>query len=232
MKSNPGMPIGGHKNQRTCRKAVPLRDEGGFTLIETLLALSIVVVMIGLVLSALRLGQRSMEKGEDALNDATARRYITERLSSDLSSMYLYSQNVDGRDRHFFKARQSAFAFVTAHHSGAASLPLGALTLVSYSVGPGGLIVTEKRTPLAEAANKRIGRTIELAPGVNRVTFTYLGGDGWKKTWDVASAKRLPMAVRAKLFFKDAGIAPLVVLAPVPASHLPFEDASSGSQGA
>jgi len=232
MKSNRWVPMGAHENHRKCRKAVPLKDEGGFTLIETILALSILVVMIGLVLSALRLGQRSMEKGEDALNDSTARRYITERLSSDLSSMYLYSQNVDGRDRHFFKARQSAFAFVTAHHSGAATLPLGALTLVSYSVGPGGLIVTEKRTPLAEAANKRIGRTIDLAPGVNRVSFTYLGGNGWKKAWDVASTKRLPMAVRAKLFFKDAGIAPLVVLAPVPGSHLPFEDASSASQGA
>jgi len=232
MKSNPGMPMGARKNHRAGRKVALLGDEGGFTLIETILALSIVVVMIGLVLSALRLGQRSMEKGEDALGDATARRYITERLSSDLSSMYLYSQNLDGRDRHFFKAGQSGFAFVTAHHTGAATLPLGALTLVSYSVGPGGLIVTEKRTPLAEAANKRIGRTIDLAPEVSRVRFTYLGENGWKKAWDVASTKRLPMAVRAKLFFKDAGRAPLVVLAPVPGSHLPFEDASSGSQGA
>jgi len=232
MKSNRGMPTLASKNHRTCRKVAALRDEGGFTLIETLLALSILVVMIGLVLSALRLGQRSMEKGDNALNDATARRYITERLSLDLSSMYLYSQNVEGRDRHFFKARQSGFAFVTAHHSGAAALPLGALTLVSYSVGPGGLIVTEKRAPLAEAAKKRIGRTIELAPGVNRVSFTYLGEDGWKKAWDVASTKRLPMAVRAKLFFKDAGRAPLVVLAPVPGSHPPFEDASSAVQGA
>ncbi len=232
MKSNLTMPMAASKNSLPCRRGLSFRDEGGFTLIETILALSILVVMIGLVLSALRLGQRSMEKGEDALGDAAVRRYLTERLSSDLSSMYLYSQNVDGRERHFFKARQSGFAFVTAHHSGAASLPLGTLTLVSYSVGSKGLIVTEKRTPLAEAANKRIGRTIELAPGVNRVTFTYLGEDGWKKAWDVASTKRLPMAVRAKLFFKDRAIAPLVVLAPVPASHQPFEDASSGSQGA
>ena len=42
-----------------------LCGEGGFTLIETILTLSILVILLGLVLSSLRIGVMSWERGRD-----------------------------------------------------------------------------------------------------------------------------------------------------------------------
>ncbi len=206
-------------------------DERGFTLIETILSLSILVIMIGLVLSSLRLGQRSMEKGEKALDDATVRRFITKKLSSDVSSMYLYSQNNNGHKTFLFKAGEGGFAFVTSHHAGSTGLPWGGAAFVRYDTGRKGLIVTEKTLPLTDRDQKQVSKVIELSPEVSRVSFRYLGDNGWVKRWDVDSEQRLPRAVRAKFFFKQAAKEPLVVLAPVWASQKPLEEDTPGSKG-
>ncbi len=219
------------KSRQARRGPAPIGDEQGFTLIETVLSLSILVIMIGLVLSSLRLGQRSMEKGEQALDDATARRFITKRLSSDVSSMYLYSQNSGGAKTYLFHAGADEFAFVTAHHAGSTALPWGGVAFVRYSTGQKGLIVTEKTLPLADTAKKQDDRVVEMGLDISRVSFRYLGDDGWVKRWDMESEQRLPMAVRAEFFFKAAAREPLVVMVPVWASHAPFEDAPSGSKG-
>jgi len=207
-------------------------DESGFTLIETVLSLSILVVMIGLVLSSLRLGQRSMEKGEQALNDATARRFITKRVASDVTSMYLYSEKKYGQKTYLFSGAESDFAFVTTHRAGATGLPRGGTTFVRYAVGRGGLIVSEKTLPLMDAAQKQESRAFTLGPEVSRVSFMYLGDKGWVKKWNMASEQRLPLAVQAEFFFKSSLREPLVVLAPVWASHAPLAVTAPAPKGA
>ncbi len=206
-------------------------DERGFTLIEVLLSLSILVVMIGLVLSALRLGQRSMEKGEKAMDEAAARRFIVKRLSSDVSSMLLYAeQGLGDRKNYLFKGLEGQLAFVTTYHAGSTGMPWGGASYVIYSMGGKGLTLTEKTVPFAEPEAKQEGRTFELGPSISGVRFSYLGESGWMTRWDPALRKRLPLAVRAEFSFGDA--APLVVTVPVWASYSPEGNAPQGPGGA
>src|SRR3972149_6610878 len=67
--------------------------ERGFTLIETLLATSILIMLLAILLSAFRLGIRSWEKGEAAVDSIAARRAILSRLPKDVGSMFQYSQD-------------------------------------------------------------------------------------------------------------------------------------------
>ena len=194
-------------------------DERGFTLIEVMLSLSILVVMIGLVLSALRLGQRSMEKGEEAMDEAAVRRFVVTRLSSDVASMYLYAESAFGnRVNYLFQGDEEELAFVTTYHAGSTGIPWGGATYVRYQRGEDGLSITEKTVPFAPGDVRQDERTFDLGPGIVGVRFSYLGTDEWKKQWDPGLEKRLPLAVRAEFTFRDGG-APLVVTAPVWASY-------------
>ncbi|MFQ5442188.1 MAG: prepilin-type N-terminal cleavage/methylation domain-containing protein [Thermodesulfobacteriota bacterium] len=208
-----------------------MRDERGFTLIETILSLSILVVMIGLVLSSLRLGQKSWEKGEEALEDAAARRFIVRRLSADVGSMYLYMENGDGRDTYLFNAKENEFGFVTVKSAAGKEMPWGGASFVIYSAGENGLTVTEKTVPVALTAKEQAGRSLELDPGISRVRFEYLGEKGWARRWDAESIKRLPRAVRVEFIFRDDR-SPLVVTVPVGVTYSPSTDDSAGVKGA
>lgn len=207
-----------------------LRDERGFTLIETILSLSILVVMIGLVLSSLRLGQKSWEKGEEAIEDAAARRFIVKRLSADVGSMYLYIQNNNGRDTYIFKAGEKELGFVTTHHSSGAGMPWGGAMFVVYSVGEKGLTITEKTVPVVESASEQTGRSVELDADISGVRFSYLGENGWGGRWNMESIKRLPRAVRVEFVFRDDR-RPLTVTVPVGVTYAPSTDDSAGVKG-
>ncbi len=206
----------------------PWGNERGFTLIETILSLSILVVMIGLVLSAMRLGQRSWEKGEHAMDDAAQRRFVVKRVSSDVASMYLYRQVNNGTDGFLFYGSEGKLGFVTSHHAGSMGMPWGGVSYVLYSTGEQGLVVTEKTVPFAEGDKGGYARSFVLAPDINRVTFRYLGDSGWNRKWDAKVKKRLPLAVRAEFFFRDR-TEPLVVTAPVWASHESADDTPRGT---
>lgn len=172
--------------------------ERGFTLIETLLAMSILVMIIAIVLSAFRLGIRSWEKGEAAVDSTAARRAILSRLEMDAGSMYPYSQDSeiakDGTAQ-LFSAAEGSLGFVTVSRSLAKR--------VYYSVDSTGLTVREKIVPTADPDASEGGRLIELAPEVNGVRFEYLGPSGWEDDWEGGQEKSLPNAVRAKFSFRD-----------------------------
>jgi len=209
----------------------PLRDERAFTLIEVMLSLSILVVMIGLVLSALRLGQRSMEKGEKAMDEAALRRFVVSRLSSDVASMYPYVETSYGEKKTFlFSGKERELGFVTTYHAGSTGMPWGGASFVQYSVGEGGLSIKEKTVPFAPADIRQDDRSFDLGQGVSDVRFSYLGPGGWQSKWDTGASKRLPLAVRAIFTFKD-GTAPLVVTVPVWASYDEGAGKSGGAGG-
>jgi len=172
--------------------------ERGFTLIETLLATSILIMLLAILLSAFRLGIRSWEKGEAAVDSIAARRAILSRLEKDVGSMYQYSQDSgaegDGA-RHLFSAAESSLGFVTVSR--------GAAKWVYYSADSTGLTVREKIVPTVDPDAAGGGRLIELEPGVNGVRFEYLGASGWEDGWDIGLKKSLPGAVRARLSFRD-----------------------------
>jgi hypothetical protein len=180
-----------------------VKGEHGFTLIETVLALSITVIILGLILSSLRLSYLSWEKGTDVMEEALTRRFIAESFSADAASAYLYTQIEDGRKVYLFNGSESEFAFVTANHSAAPGTPWGGYLFVNYSSGADGLTVSKKTVPVLSLAARGENTPIEIETAVKRVSFEYMGKDGWRESWEMEALKELPRAVRASFFFVE-----------------------------
>lgn len=193
------------------------RDERGFTLLETLLAVSILAMLLSMVFSAFRLGIRSWEKGEAAIDASAARRAIISRLSTDAGSMYPYSQKSDQipeGDKSFFSAGNSSLGFATVARG---PRPWGGAKWVYYSVDSKGLTIREKTLPALEMNTSTGGRLIELEGGVNGARFEYHDTSGWEEGWDMDVKKNLPDAIRATFSFKDGSSFSAVI--PVGAAH-------------
>ncbi len=191
-----------------------IKGDKGFTLIETILSLSILVVLLGLVLSSLRLGQSSWERGEGAVVEAASRRFLVKRFSEDIGSMYLYAESRNGKAEYLLSASPEEFGFVTVNRAGTAGMAWGGARFVSYFAGEEGLGVRERTLPQVSEDPLLGERLIELAPEVDKVSFEYLGAGGWENTWNIKKEGRLPVAVRAEFSFKGDK-SNLVVTAPV-----------------
>ena len=192
-----------------------INGDRGFTLIETILSLSILVLLLGLVLSSLRLGQRSWERGEAAVVEAASKRFLVKRFSEDIASMYLYAERRDGKSEFVFNAGAEEFGFVTANRAGTVGMMWGGLKHVSYFADEEEFFTAKERTlPLVSEDSSSGERLTDLAPHVEKVKFEYLGSGGWESTWDIKKEARLPGAVRAEFLF-SGDKRPLVVTAPV-----------------
>lgn len=178
------------------------RDDRGFTLLETILTMVILVVMLGIVLSAMRIGIRSWEKGEAAAENAAAVRTITSRLSKEIGSAYPYKDRIDGADRVLFTGGPGTLGFVTVN-PGLPGLPWGGAKWVYYSLSGGVFTVREKTVPEPGAFKDEGGRLVELDRNVAAVSFEYLGEDGWEKSWDAEYKKSLPASIRVNISFSD-----------------------------
>ncbi|MBI3815909.1 MAG: type II secretion system protein [Nitrospinae bacterium] len=65
-------------------------SEGGFTLIELIIATTIVSMILAIILSGMRLSIRAWEVGEDRVEVYQTGRVILEKMSQDIKSMYPY----------------------------------------------------------------------------------------------------------------------------------------------
>lgn len=179
------------------------REELGFTLIETIVTLVILVMVLGIVLSAMRLGIRSWEKGEAVIEGVAARMTVTSKLSGEIGSLYPFTVKTDGADAVLFRGGSKAFGFVTVSGSGIHGLPWGGARWEYYSVRDGKLTVREKTVPGVNVEADDGGRLVELDSGVAEIAFEYLGKDGWEGSWDASDKKALPEAVRIMISFND-----------------------------
>jgi prepilin-type N-terminal cleavage/methylation domain-containing protein len=179
------------------------KEDRGFTLVETIMTLAILVVLLGIVFSALRLGIRSWEKGEAVIESSAAKRTITSKFAGEIGSAYPYTEKTEGGSLVLFSGGQAALGFVTAGGYGLYGAPWGGAKWVYYSVRDGKLTVREKTVPAVNVRADEGGRLIELDEGVAAIAFEYLGEDGWVETWDAAGENGLPMAVKINISFND-----------------------------
>lgn len=182
---------------------VSVESERGFTLIETLLTLTILGVLVVLLLSAMRLGLRSWEKGEASVEEISVRRHLFSKLTGEMASVYPYSLKSEGQKQYAFRGDSESIGFVTASPSIRPGRPDGGIKWVSYSLSEDGLFVREKVITSENLMEESGGYLSEIEPDVKKVSFEYKGDSGWEKTWDIESKKELPKAVKVLVNFKD-----------------------------
>lgn len=170
----------------------------GFTLIETVLALSITAVVLVVVLSALRLGITSWEKGESFIDASSERRAAAYRLEREAASIYPFRlKGAQGMTA--FSGSQDRVGFVTVA-SGISSIP-GA-RWVYYISDEDGLKIYEKHISAddPELVSFEGGELVDTEASIRKIDFKYLGEAGWSGDWD---GKGLPRALKARLKLTD-----------------------------
>ena len=166
------------------------RRQAGFTMLEVVLAMSLLAMVTALIYAAFHLGIRSVEKGQNAVVSAQRARAANDVIRRQLKSMFPYPCVAGGDDdtpMPFFNLRENPpmMEFVTAAgmHGG------GGLEFVRYEVrgNPPQLVLTA--LPMLGFEEGRCG-SIERV--IRRRSFPRMPHcrSGWAGILRVASAAR------------------------------------------
>jgi len=185
-----------------------INRQSGFTLMELLLALSILSIIIVVILGGLRITVRAWEKGEDMLSVQQRSRTILDRLDRQLSSAAVFMSGKEDLPLVAFAGTSSSVEFTS-------NLPL--VSKMHYPVHVKYVIETEtggkKRLLIYEqniaAEDYLTERQLQLeteavvfVEGLEDLRFEYLAGGGngpdlsWTPTWQPEKLTDLPRAVR------------------------------------
>lgn len=185
-------------------------EDRGFTLMELLLAMSILAIMVTLLMGAFRVGYRAWEKGDVVVADMQRLRAVMNLVRVQLSAALVAAPAAPEREaRSDFQGTSTALRFASAH-----SLVPGTAfgqVLVNYraDIGPDGrwrlgfheqpllswMDSTLSGDPAPEAYRELIG-------GLAAVRFEYLAMDpstgepAWSEHWDADTDGSLPALVR------------------------------------
>jgi prepilin-type N-terminal cleavage/methylation domain-containing protein len=178
------------------------RGPAGFTLIELVLALSIVAIMVTMLFSGLRVGLRAWQRGEERAAVLQRSRSMSQILEDALSGTSWYMALLEGTVTPIllFKGEADRVYFVT----GSPPIPLSAITpfvAVTMSVETGdtpGLTIREKALPNFDPFEAVPPSVVD--PTVSAIRFRYRRDAGsWEDSWDGVEERALPRGIEVTL---------------------------------
>ena len=194
--------------------------ERGFTLIELVLALTIVALMLTILFGSLRVGLRAWQRGEERAEALEYSRSITYVVEQALAGAYPFQGRID-KDapvQILFQGEEDKVSFVTASPPFPRSVPIAftAITLAMRTGSDPGLAIHEKVLPNFDPFELVAPDVVD--PTVMSIALRYLrdpDSDTWEKTWNGAEERALPRAIEVTLTVHINGRveerAPLVV---------------------
>ncbi|MHB8833979.1 MAG: prepilin-type N-terminal cleavage/methylation domain-containing protein [Desulfobacteria bacterium] len=208
---------------------MPARDaRRGFTLLELLIALTILAMIAGSVAAGIRLSVASIGRGEAVTRDAARLRAAVGVLERALMSADPLPIPVGDNTTAYFAGEEKSVRFLTA--GAPSAVHGGGLRLISFferTGGEGGGIAVATSSPFrAEGAERWEGKEKSriLVPGGGELAFSYSPGpteEGaweWLPAWDPKETGRLPAAVRVEFSVPSpSGPRKTAFVVPVPA---------------
>ncbi len=175
----------------------------GFTLIEVVIALSIVGALLVIMFGGLRVGLTAWSRGENRAELLEHERNVDQLVDHAVSGSYLYRPETGPENKGgiLFQGDPDRLAFVTVAPPVPTSVPI-AFTAVTLSLETGdapGLAIRQKALPNEDPFEPVPPLLVE--PAVTALRFRYLrevGGD-WEERWDATKEKGLPLAVEVTL---------------------------------
>lgn len=184
------------------------RDERGFTMLELIIALSIVAALLAITFGGLRVGLAAWRQGEDRAEAHQHVRGVALSLARVVAGAHPYTASrAEAPDPVIlFRGEAQRLEFVTQSPPGAFQMPIAfAAVVIELATGEKpGLVVRQRAVPNREPFSE-MAVIVEDA-SVTSLTFGYLDeGGGWQETWDAEENKTLPRAVRLTVEIVTAG---------------------------
>jgi general secretion pathway protein J len=197
------------------------RSQHGFTLVELLLALTIVGALMAIAFGGLRVAVASWQRGEDRAETHQHVRSVALTLARALSATYPYraSRSLAPEPVVLFAGTERRVEFVTQTAPFPFAIPIAFSAVVfSFDDGGDGLVVSQRPLPNQEPFEK--AEVVYRDPTVISLKLAYMDDTGgWKDTWDGAEARATPRAVKlavtTTLNGRVAELPPLTVSLPI-----------------
>lgn len=190
-----------------------LRDDGGFTLLEMLVATTLLGLLSLVLYGALQFGLRSWQRSEELSARANAVRQVQGLLTTDLTRAYPEVIRTDPTRRPVdFEGARSRIRYLTA-----SSRVAGALDHVTIGVPAGSNVLTRIAT-LELGVGTRVDSKV-LLKHVAGFEISYFGATDedktprWQDTWHDRESMPLLVRIRARLSgetWPDLVVAPAV----------------------
>lgn len=188
------------------------RRSAGFTLVELLLAITLMSILLGLTYSGLRAATRSSQSGEKLLAAGgelrAAHQFIRRQLNQMLPLSYAETDDTEAV-RIVFEGDANHIEYVAPMpgYLGSGGPQVQVLEVVDD--GDGGFVVQFSHALLQGFTEDRLQDRdpVLLLEGVKSAGFEFLGKDeegeltGWTTSWD--QPEQLPVAVRFNVEFKE-----------------------------
>ncbi|MFC1769610.1 prepilin-type N-terminal cleavage/methylation domain-containing protein [Nitrospirota bacterium] len=190
-----------------------MKNNRGFTLIELILALTITALVVGILLSVLRLGYRSQEKGDERSEISQRMRVLGDRTSWLLRGAYPYIFTDPDDERylfHLFRGEADSVEFVTTSidpYSDDVEDTTG-LKLVRLFMDDEGLKLRQTVFFMGDEEWPDEPHEYVIGPAVTDMSIEYLdrdqddGDESWDESWDTEETNYLPIAIRVMLTFR------------------------------
>lgn len=174
-----------------------MKNKGGFTLLELILAITILSMVALIIGSGFRLGVKAWEKGEAEAQETQRLRALSGLISQNLKSAYPYKVKVEDKEVILFEGDKNSIMFVTAL-MGPQS---GSFKWVRYSYNEGVFRFNEGILPDKKFLDKISENEEVIDTDIREVTFEYLSPteSTWKETW--TQGEGLPAAIRVKIAY-------------------------------
>ena len=175
----------------------------GFTLLELLIALSIVGVLLAIAFGGLRMGIAAWTRGADRAELQQRARGLSQLLVRTVGGAYPYQGFLleGGEKRLLFSGAEHRMELVSQTPALPSGVPAAftAVVIALEDDAQGRALVVRQRVlpnrdPFKDA-------TVALRdPTVQGLELRYLSSEGsWSDSWDVESEKKLPSAIRIRV---------------------------------
>jgi len=182
-------------------------DKKGFTLIEVLVAVTIIAVIVLSIYSAFNTGITAYKKMDTAFSSFQDARIILNVIETDLKNSFIYSE-----ESSFFKGGSSALDFFSILNTYDKDEKYNSLCRIKYTLEGN----TLKRTVyggFAALGDDENAQAQELSNSIEKIDFEYAyigSGDDkaiiWRNVWPQKDNQtgQLPLAVKIKLSLAGA----------------------------